>query len=228
MLLAAVAVAATLGASPGPTPASAAGASAPPDGSYNYSITQDGAEIGKSSLAIKRTDMGVTVHESETMQTSYSFVIDEIFDMATLAPRAYTGVYTRGTDTTTVHAAFDRSGATVTIDNTTGTAPLPNPPGIKDVYVLEGAEMSGFAMLPAQIHASRATQFSQILPRRVIQLVCRVDQHAGAARPSGVPAGDALLSINGQVNFDEWYDPVTFVVHALSVPSQQVLITLTK
>ncbi len=223
-MLLAVLVAAALSATPAPP---SAGASAPADGSYSYTITQNGNDVGKSSFTIKRADVGLTVHETETV-TPYNFVVDEIFDSETLTPKAYTGVYARGTDTSTVHAAFDHSGATVTIEGTEGTAPLPNPPGVKQAYVLEGMLMSGFAMLPAQIHASKATQFSLIEPRAVLQFLAHVDPHPIASRPSGVPPSDALLSITGSVNVDEWYDPATFVLHALSMPSQQVLITLTK
>ena len=223
-MLFAVLVAAALSATPAP---GSAGASAPADGSYTYAITQNGNDVGKSSITIKRADVGLTIHETETV-APYSWVIDEIFDSTTLSPKAYTGVYARGTDTSTVHAAFDRGGATVTIEGTEGTAPLPNPPGVKEAYVHEGMLMSGFAMLPSQIHASKVTQFSLIEPRAVLQFLARVDLHPSASRPSGVPPSDALLSITGSVNVDEWYDPATLVLHALSMPTQQVLITLTK
>lgn len=228
MILALV-IAAAVSASPTPVAANFGGAAAPPDGTYNYTISKGGDALGKSTVTIKRADVGVTIHETETMAGSLNFTIDEILDAATLAPKAYSGTYARSADAqTTARAAIDRNGAVITIDGVPGTAPLPNPRGIKNAYVLEGALMSGFALLPAQIHASKASQFSQILPRQVLQFVAHVDQHPAAIRPSSVPAGDALLSITGQVNFDEWYDPSTFVLHALTVPSQQVLITLTK
>jgi hypothetical protein len=228
VFLAALVVAAAVSASPSPAPAYN-GAAAPPDGVYNYTITQNGNAIGKSSVTIKRGEVGLTVHETETVQGTYNFTIDEILDTATLAPKAYSGTYSRGSDAPSVaRAVFDKSGATVTIDGVPGTAPLPNPRGIKDVYVLEGSLMSGFALLPAQIHFSKATQFSEIVPRQVLQLTSRVEPHPGATRPNGVPSSDVVLSISGTVDFDEWYDPGSFVLHAMSVPSQQVLITLTK
>ena len=228
MFLAALVVAAAVSASPSPAPGSH-GAAAPPDGVYTYTITQAGNAMGKSSVTIKRSDIGLTIHEAQTLSGSHSFVVDEILDSLTLAPKAYVGSYSMGNDSPSVaRAAFDRGGATVTIDGVPGTAPLPNPRGVKDAYVMEGSLVSGFALLPAQIHSSRATQFSEIVPRQVLQILGRVEPHPGTTRPTGVPAGDAVLSVSSSVNFDAWYDPATFVLHAVSVPSQQVLISLTK
>jgi hypothetical protein len=228
LFLTALVVAAAVSASPSPAPGSN-GAAAPPDGVYTYTITQAGSALGKSSVTIKRSEIGLTIHEAETLSGSHSFVIDEILDALTLAPKAYVGSYSMGDDSTSVaRAAFDRGGATVTIDGVPGTAPLPNPRGVRDAYVMEGSLVTGFALLPAQIHSSRATQFSEIVPRQVLQMIGRVEPHPGSARPNGVPAGDAVLSVSSSVNFDAWYDPVTFVLHAVSVPSQQVLISLTK
>lgn len=228
LLLAALVVAAAVSASSA-SAATPGGAAAPPDGVYNYTITQAGNQMGKSAVTIKRSDLGLTVHESETVSGAHSFIIDEILDALTLAPKAYVGSYSIGNDSPSVaRAAFDRAGATVTIDGVPGTAPLPNPRGVKDAYVLEGSLVSGFALLPAQIHSSRATQFSEIVPRQVLQIPGRVEAHPGISRPTGVPAGDALLSVSSSVDFDAWYDPSTFVLHAVSVPSQQILISLTK
>jgi hypothetical protein len=228
LFLAAFVVAAAVSAAPSPTPAPN-GAAAPADGVYNYTITQAGNSLGKSTVTIKRSDIGLTIHETETVLGTHSFVIDEILDALTLAPKAYVGSYSIGDDSPSVaRAAFDRAGATITIDGVPGTAPLPYPRGVKDAYVMEGSLVTGFALLPAQIHSSRATQFSEIVPRQVLQIQGRVEPHPGITRPSGVPAGDAVLSVSSSVNFDAWYDPATFVLHAVSVPSQQVLISLAK
>ncbi len=215
-------------AAPQPSAAAPSGSAAPPDGTYTYSIQQTGSDLGKSTVKIARADIGITVHEEQQLQSSYTFIVDEIFDPATLSPRAFTGVYTRDTSSSTVRVAVDGGGATVTIDGTPGTASFPNPPGVKQTYLIEGTLMSGFAMLPAEIHASKATQFSLVAPRSVLQAVCSVDPHPIVTRPPSVPANDDVLSVTGKVNFDAWYDPQTFVVHAVSVPSQQVLIILTK
>lgn len=201
---------------------------APPPGTYTYSVQQGGNDIGTSTITIGRSDVGLTVHESQTLTGSLSYTIDEIFETTTFDPRAYTGIYARGNTATTVRAAVDSGGATVTIDGTSGTAPFPNPRGIKHTYIIEGTLMSGYVMLPAELHASNATRFSLVSPRSVAQMVANVDLHPAVTRPAGVPTADVALSVSGKVSFDVWYDPITMVVHAVSSPGQQLLITLKK
>jgi hypothetical protein len=201
---------------------------APPLGTYTYTVQQGGNDLGTATVSIGRSDVGLTVHEDQTLQGSLTYAIDEIFDATTFDPRAYTGAYARGNTATTVRVVVDSGGATVTIDGTSGTAPFPNPSGIKHAYIIEGTLMSGYVMLPAQLHASKATQFSQISPRSVSQMTGTVDLHPALPRPASVPPGDVALSVTGKVNFDVWYDPATMLVHAVSAPGQQLLITLKK
>jgi len=199
-----------------------------PSGTYTYSVQQGGNDLGTATVSISHSDIGLTVHESQNLQSSLSYTIDEIFDATTLDPKAYTGAYARGTTATTVRVAVDSGGATVTIDGTSGTAPFPNPPGIKHAYLIEGTLMSGYVLLPAQLHASKVTQFSLISPRSVAQVVGNVDLHPVITRPASVPTADVALSVTGKMNFDVWYDPTSMVVHAVSAPGQQLLITLKK
>jgi hypothetical protein len=199
-----------------------------PAGTYTYAVQQGGNDLGTATVSIGRSDVGLTVHESQTLQGSLNYTIDEIFDTTTLDPKAYTGAYARGTTATTVRVAVDGAGATVTIDGTSGTAPFPNPPGIKHAYIIEGTLMSGYVLLPAELHVSKVTQFSLISPRSVAQVVATVDLHPVTTRPASVPAADVALSVTGKMNFDVWYDPTTMVVHAVSAPGQQLLITLKK
>lgn len=225
VLAAAVQVAATTSAAgSGPSVSIAV----PPSGTYTYNVQQGGNDIGTSTITIGHSDVGLTVHESQALTGSLNYTIDEIFDMAMFDPRAYTGVYARGNTATTVRVAVDSGGATVTIDGTSGTAPFPNPAGVKHCYIIEGTLMSGYVMLPAELHASKATQFSLVSPRSVGQFVANVDMHPVISRPPSVPAGDIALSVTGKLNFDIWYDPITMVVHAVSAPGQQLLITLKK
>jgi hypothetical protein len=218
-----VQVAAVAANAAGPSPINS-----PPLGTYTYAVQQGSNDLGTATVSIGHSDVGLTVHENQNLQDSLTYTIDEIFDVTSFAPRAYTGVYARGTTATTVRVAVDSGGATVTIDGTSGTAPFPNPSGIKNSYIIEGTLMSGYVMLPAQLHASKAAQFSLISPRTVAQMIANVDLHPTVTRPASVPANDVALSVTGKVNFDVWYDPATMVVHAVSAPTQQLLITLKK
>jgi hypothetical protein len=229
MLTAALVIAAALQAASGAASSqTASGVGAPPDRTYTYSITQNSASIGTSTVTVKRTDAGITVHETETINGS-NFVADETLDSQTLAPKGYSATYPypQGTGSLTAHVSFGRSGATVRFDGIDGVSTISLPSGVHAGFVLELSLMTGFLFLPAQIQAANVSQFSQILPSRVLQQVSRVDKNQGSP-PSGVPANDVGIAIAASVNFDEWYDPVTFVVNEVSVPSQNVLIKLTK
>ncbi len=203
-------------------------AAAPPDGTYTYSIAQNSAPIGTSTVTVKRTDAGITVHENETVNGS-NFVADETLDAQTLAPKGYTATYPypQGSGSLTAHVSFGRGGATVRFDGIDGVSTIALPSGVHVGFVLELSLMTGFLFLPAQIEAANVAQFSQILPSRVLQQTSRVDKNQGSP-PTGVPANDVSIGIAASVNFDEWYNPTTFVVHEVSVPSQNVLIKLTK
>jgi len=218
-------------ASPAPSAAPSAaapGAAMPPSGTYTYSVQQAGNELGKSTVKIERSDFGITVHEDQALQGSYVYTIDQIFNPTTLAPRAFNGVYARGQSSSTVRVAVDSGGATVTIDGTSGAAQFTNPPGIKQLYLLEGTLMSGFVLLPASIHGYKPSQIGIVEPRSLLQVVGTIDPHPIVARPSGIAPTDVVLSVTGKIAFDIWYDPGSFIVDAVSMPSQQVLITRSK
>lgn len=219
MLLAALLVAAAVSAG--------SGAPAPADGTYNYSIEAGSDKIGSSSVTVKRSDAGITVHETQT-KGAFSFVVDEILDPSTLAHKSYIATYTKAGASQTIRVFFDRSGATVMYDRINGSSPLALPAGVKDGFIIEASLMTGFLFLPAQIHQANANQFGDLIPSQMFVFTNKVDATAKPARPDGVPKGDVSLSISGPVNYDEWYDPTTFVLHAVSVPIQNVVIRLTK
>jgi hypothetical protein len=219
MLFLAAVVAATVAAAPAN--------GSPPDGTYNYSITQSGSQIGTSTVTLKHSGTDLTVHESETMG-DLSFVVDETVDAATLAPETYVATYTKGTGSQTARTTFDRTGATVSFDNVPGTQFFPLTSGLKNAYVLELSILTGLFLLPAQIHESNASQFLEIIPSDVASLTNRVSSQATGPRPAGVPNTDASLSVASRSNFDEWYDPGTYLLHDVSFPTQDVLIKLTK
>lgn len=221
MIFLAVVAAATVGAAP------MNDAGAPPDGTYSYSITQAGSQLGTSTVTVKRNGANIVLHETETMGT-LSFVVDETLDSSTLNPKTYVASYTKDSYTQTARGAFDRSGATVSFDGVPGNQVFPLTSGNRNAYVLEQSLLTGFFMLPAQIHATRASQFMQVVPSQVLTLTSRINGTPAGPKPASIPAQDVSLAIGSKVNFDEWYDPNTFVLQAVSVPVQDVLIKLTK
>lgn len=200
---------------------------APPDGTYKYTITQNGATIGTSTVSIKRQASSLTLHETQT-RGDWSFVVDETLDANTLAPKTYVATYVKGDGSQGARAAFDGAGATVTHDGIPGSTYFRLPGGVRNGYVLESSLLTGFLMLPAQLHAARAWQFSQIIPSEMEQVTNRVSLTPEASRPDGVPAGSSVLSLAGMVDQDLWYDSASYVVTAVNVPIQDVLIKLNK
>jgi hypothetical protein len=221
MLLIGAVIAAVVGA------AAPSGTAAPPDGTYTYSITQAGTQIGTSTVTIKRSSAGISVHEDQTLGV-LNFVIDETVDGTTLDPTVYVATYSHGAGSQARHVAFDRTGATVSLEGVSGSQFFPLTDPLKNVYVLESSILTGYFLLPAQIHASKATQFLQIIPSEVESLTAHVSSQPAGSRPSDAPASAVDLSIGGGVNFDEWYDPNTFVLNDVSVPIQDLVIKLTK
>jgi hypothetical protein len=207
--------------------ATASSTPAPPDGTYTYTIAKAGTVTGKTSVTVKRAGASIALHETGTNDV-YSFVVDETLDAATLAPQTYIGTYMKGNASQVARVTFDSKGAVETRDGVSGSADLPLPPGDKNSYALEYVIMTGFLMLPAQLHASGATSFSQIMPAEVLEFPARTDPIPAGPRPTGVPAADVSLTVQSGVTFDIWYDPVTYIVHAVSVPTQNLLISLAK
>jgi hypothetical protein len=213
------------------------GPAAPPDGSYTYAITQSGAQVGTSTVVVKRSPTGMSISENETIG-NLTYTIEETLDPVTLDPRTYVATYLQGPDpqatgtqatgSQTARVVVDPKGATISLDGVAGSQAFPLTSGLTKAYVLELSIMSGFLMLPAQIHASGASQFLQIVPSEVAAFPTRVGGPSAGPRPDGVPANDVELTISSKVAFDEWYDPNTFVLHDVSVPIQNVLIKLTK
>ncbi len=203
---------------------------APPDGTYSYSIDRASANIGTSTVTVKRSGDAIVVHETQTMPAQkLAVTVDETLAGSQLAPKSYVGNYAReGGTPVVVRMTFNASGAAATVDGASGSTTLSLPSRISSGYVIEGALLTGFLFLPAQLHASRATAFAGIVPSKLTQITDTVDRGMRPVRPPGAPANDVAVSIRGPVDFQEWYDPTTFVLDAVSVPSQNVLIHLTK
>lgn len=209
-----------LAASGGPAPA-------PPDARYTYSFSREGSTLGTTTIILKRDAGALKVHESATT-TAGTAETDEELDAGTLVPTSYRAAYAGRGETAKVKLTFDADGATEMIEGKTDPLPLKFLAGTTNDIVLDGALMSGFLLLPAQVHVANVAVFSAIAPIAGQQVVLTVDGAAKPDKPATAPAGDSSLSVSGPVPFIEWYDPTTFVVDELDVPSQQFVVTLSK
>ncbi|MDQ6780181.1 MAG: hypothetical protein M3Z37_03375 [Candidatus Eremiobacteraeota bacterium] len=216
MFLAALSVAAAL-------------AVAPPDGTYSFSIEQTSVSIGTTTVTVKRADAGVQIHEKQDLKmnaTSRSYAVDETLDAASLAPRTYVGTYSQDGSPAVFRMAFDAAGARASVDGVNGVTAVVMPPGTKAAFIAELSLMSGYLFLPAQVSAARVTKFAAVVPSELDAIVNHVETNMNPSRPSGIPPQDVPLSISGgAMSYDEWYDPLSFVVHAVTFSNGVIRLT---
>jgi len=211
--------------------ASRVAADAPPaspaDASYGYSLSKAGQQFAHTTVTVKHDATDVALHEVETFTSiATPYTVDETLDPVGLVPTSYAVTFPINAQVTvTAHLTFDLGGAHESVDGTTGSTDLRLEPGTKNQVVIDAALMSGFLMLPAQAKAQSLTTFTSLAPTSTTALSLKVDPAATPARPAGVPARDASLSIEGSVNFIEWYDPSSMVVDEVDVPAQLVTIS---
>lgn len=207
----------------------AAVAAAPPDGTYSYTIQQTSNNIGTATVSVKHADLGIQIHESQDLKmasSTRSYAVDETLDPGSLAPRSYVGTYTQDGTPAVFRMAFDASGARASVDGVSGVTSVAMPPGAKSAFIVELSLMSGYLFLPAQVNAAKVTRFAAVVPSELDAVINHIDSNMNPVRPAGIPAQDVSLSVSGgQMNYDEWYDPLTFVVHAVTFQNGVVRLT---
>ena len=88
--------------------------------------------------------------------------------------------------------------------------------------------VSSGLMLPAMLHATGANTFTLAVLNTGKPLVCKVVSDPLPSRPASLPATDAELALEvAGIRFIYWYDPATYVVHDVAIPSQQAEFRLT-
>jgi hypothetical protein len=216
-----------------PLGAVAAPAAAPPDNTYAFSVARNGQKVGASTLTVKRVGASIAIHEIETF-TGVTDTVDEALDPETLLPGSYTSSFPLTAEVgITAHLAFYSGGARETVDGTTGETDFKLESGTSHLVVIDGAMMSGFFFLPAQIKALSLTAFTALAPSRADTYDCQLDATASTTRPPAVPQADVSVTVDGtsptgNVQFVEWYDPRSMIVDEVDVPANQVTIALTR
>jgi len=210
------------------TSASAA-APAPPDGSYKYAVTRGGSNVGNATLTVKRAAPSVGIHEVETFG-GVTETVDESLDGGDLSPTSYASSFPVTSDVTvTAHISFYSGGARETVDGVPGSTDFRLESGTKRIVIVDGAMATGFLFLPAQVKSQRLTTFTLLAPSLADTYYCKVNATASPPRPAGLPAADVGVTFDGaghsgNTEFVVWYDPTSFVVDEVDVPTQQVTI----
>lgn len=210
-------------------PRAGAAAAAPPDGSYAYAVSRAGTIAGTSSVTVKRSGMSVTVDESETFG-KITETVAESLDQGDLSPTSYVSSFPVSSDVTaTARLEFYAGGARVTLDTVPGSTDFKVASGTTKLVVVDGALATGFLFLPAQLKAQSLSAFTLLAPSSMTTFSCSTNGTAAPQRPAGLPAPDVSTTIdctapNGGTGFVLWYDPQSFVVDEIDVPTQQVTI----
>jgi hypothetical protein len=200
----------------------------PPDGAYAYqTVAQD--SVGTSSIVLKRVGAGVQITETTngTIMGTAATAAATLTLNADLTPASYAGTYSGGGQNIQTIVTFSGAGASETFGGTATAAPTTFAlDGANHFAVIDGALVSGFAMLPAQFTAWANGSIEVVAPIYGRSATIAVTAGAGA-RPPHVPIVDVGLSVSGSVPFTEWYDPQTLILDEVDVPTQNVTITRT-
>jgi hypothetical protein len=206
-----------------------AAALAPTDGSYKYSVTRGGSNVGSTVVTVKRAVPSITVHEVETFG-GVTETVDESLDGGDLSPTAYVSTFPVTSEVTvTARVAFYSGGARFTVDTVPGFTDFRVETGTKRLVVVDGALATGFLFLPAQIRAQALNVFTVYAPSGAETFYCTINATAAPPRPAGLPAPDVSLTVDGSsqsgnTEFVVWYDPTSLIVDEVDVPTQQVTI----
>lgn len=195
-------------------------------GTYAYKVSISGQNSGQSTIVIRRD--GTTTQIEESTSGSYgttSGSAKAVLSLgADLAPTNYTNAYTAGGVTGQLTATFTAAQATVN-GGLSGSKTFQLTGDAKHFVVLDGAELSGFIALPVEMQAWSNTPALAVFPLYGQTIALAPKAADVTKRPATVAASDAGVSVEGPAPFTIWYDPVTFVMDELDVPSQKFVVT---
>ena len=221
MIHAALLIAATAAATPKAPPR-------PPDATYSYAIQAGGVPLGSSTVVIDGTTPG-TIVVKENVSTSMprsTAAATTRYDAATLHETGYSGDFNRAGATQHTDVTVKPGAMTLTVPGG-GTLDIPADPAAPLELVGDNL-VGGSIMIPAILHATGAKGFTLAVLAGAQPLVCKVVTDPLPSRPAAVPASDIELALElAGIRVIYWYDPATYVVHDVAIPSQQAEFRLT-
>jgi hypothetical protein len=194
---------------------------------YTYSASLAGQPVGQWSIAV-RSDAGQAVLDEKSSANFGGMALGATATLtldANLAPLRYDGRYSAPGQSIDVTVAVASNGATVTSQLATTPGPLQLAAGTTHFAIIEPGLLAGLFALPAQLNAWRESRVTWISPTSASAQLLTVGTGAAAARPTGVPANDAVVSIDRPIAVTIWYDPSSFVPDRIDVPSNKAVLT---
>lgn len=194
---------------------------------YTYSASLAGQPVGQWTIGVKN-DAGQTVLDEKSSANFGGMALGATATLTldpNLAPVRYDGRYSAPGQSINVTVAVASNGATVTSPLATTSGPLQLAPGTTHFAIVEPGLLAGLFALPAQLNAWKESRVTWISPTSASSQFLSVGTAATPARPAGVPANDAVLSIDRPIAVTVWYDPSSFVPDRIDVPSNKAVLT---
>ncbi|MGZ3542450.1 MAG: hypothetical protein ACXVAF_14875 [Vulcanimicrobiaceae bacterium] len=200
----------------------------PPDGSYTYVTSLNGAQAGKTTITLKHTETGVQLDEFGAFSSAgqSGSVAASTTLGSDLAPTAFSSTYSGQSQSLHVKVGFNGTTATETSER--GSKSFGLPADAKHFVLLDIGLFSGYLMLPSQMQAWSGKPVVAVTPLFAQGFPILPDVELKPNRPPNVPMNDSVLTVSNPVQFSEWYDPKTLVVDELDVPSQGAVVTRQK
>ncbi|MDE2483022.1 MAG: hypothetical protein KGN02_12635 [bacterium] len=181
-------------------------------GTYTYSASFGGQNVGTSTIVVKAN--GATTELDERMSGSFQGTAASgtatLVLGSDLAPVRYDLMGTVGGLPTHSSTTISGDGATETAGKGHNVYYQLNA-GSAHFVVVDLGSFAGFLPLAAQMKAWSDAPVTAIVPSFQRSLAVAPIPSATPQRPANVPAADLSLSFGGDAPLTIWYDPATFV-----------------
>src|SRR5271165_1755891 len=199
--------------------AATAQAALPPDGTYDYSLRQGDSVIATS---IRETQ---TVNQTAVGTVQLTADLTVIAD--SLTPLSFDGSTMSSGKTQEVKFAYSGGSGYFIQNGERLSVPVKMIFGTQAMIVQDQSLVLSFLTLPAVLQATKANSLTVAVPTASRIFAITVDP-APQNKPSGLPAADVAVAIASPIAYSVWFDPNTGVVDEIDVPSQSLVISLTK
>jgi hypothetical protein len=199
----------------------------PAAGTYTYAASLGGQPVGQWSVTVAGTADGTQINESSSASVA-GMALSATAALVLgpdLAPTKYDGHYRTPGQSPNVSVSLTPATATVVGAMSSQPQQLQLAPQTRHFVVIEPGLLAGLFALPAQLAAWKDPAVTWITPTSAQAQTLSAGGSSGAARPSGVPSQDAVLSIDRPIAVTIWYDPQTLAPDQIAVPSQSAVLT---
>lgn len=201
------------------------------DGTYEYALKQGSTTVATSTVTVKRSGSVIGIHESESVLDpslgAVQITADESVVAESLQPLSFASATMASGKTTDIRVALSGNSGVFVHNGQRLSVPVRMLPGTQAMLVQDQTLVLSFLCVPGLVQSVKANGITQIAPTAGAIHIMLVDP-APQTKPSGVPAADAGVGIASPVSFSVWFDPRTGIVDEVDVPSQSLVISLTK